>query len=232
MHFSGWKVSLAIDHLACDDHGSDWTTHRTPGWHYACSPSGFANTTIVLDWYRRVFNPQTKQRANHRPWILINDGFGPHESLEVLQFCHDNNIILCRFLSRPSHRLQPCDVAVFGPLKTAYRELVEKLERGDANKIGKQHFTLLYNQARHAALTPRNIKSGWAKAGLYPFNPNRVLQDVQKPPALEPQSSHAVNTALHDEPLGTPLTSEHLVSLRRTIEQNMHALDGHSQQRL
>ena len=47
-------------------HRSDWTTHRTPGWHYACSPSGFANITIVLDWYRQVFNPQTKQRANHR----------------------------------------------------------------------------------------------------------------------------------------------------------------------
>jgi hypothetical protein len=141
-------------------HRSHWTTHSTPGWHYACSPSGFANTAIVLEWYRRVFDPQTKDRANHRPRILINDGFGAHESLEVLQFCHDNNIILCRLPSHTSHKLQPCDVAVFGPLKTAYRALVEELERGGAKTIGKQHFTLLYDQARHAALTPHNIKSG------------------------------------------------------------------------
>ena len=136
----------------------------------------------MLDWYRRVFDPQTKQRANHQPRILINDGFGPHESLEVMQFCHENNIILCRLPSYTSHKLQPCDVRVFGPLKTSYREYVEGLYRGGANTIGKQHFTLVYDQGRHEALTPHNIKSGWAKTGLYPFNPNKVLQDVPKPP--------------------------------------------------
>jgi hypothetical protein len=123
-------------------------------------------------------------------------------------------------------------VAAFGPLKTAYRELAEGLDRGGAKTIGKQHFTLLYDRARCTALTPHNIKSGWAKTGLYPFNPNRVLQGIQKPPALEPQSSHAVDTALYDEPLRTPITSEHLVSLRRTIEQNTHIPDSHSQQHL
>ena len=123
-------------------HRSDWTTHPTPGWHYACSPSGFANTAIVLDWYRRVFDPQTKQRANHRPRILINDGFRPHESLEVMQFCHENNIILCRLPSHTSHKLQSCDVAVFRSLKTAYRELAEGLDRGGAKTIGKHPPTM------------------------------------------------------------------------------------------
>jgi DDE superfamily endonuclease len=156
-------------------HRSHWTTHKTPGWHYACSPSAFANSAIMLDWYRWVFDPQTKQRANHRPRILINDGFGPHESLEVLQFCHENSIILCRLPSHTSHKLQPCDVAVFRPLKTAYRDLAERLEYGGANTISKQHFTSLYDQARGKELTPHNIKSGWAKTGLYPFDPNRVL---------------------------------------------------------
>jgi hypothetical protein len=101
-------------------HRSDWTTHRTPGWHYACSSSSFANTAIILDWYRQVFDPQTKQRANYRPRILINNGFGPHESLEVMQFCYENNIILCRLPSHTSHILQPCDIGVFRPLKTSY----------------------------------------------------------------------------------------------------------------
>jgi hypothetical protein len=30
-------------------HRSDWTTHRTPGWHFACSPTGYSNTAIVID---------------------------------------------------------------------------------------------------------------------------------------------------------------------------------------
>lgn len=104
---------------------SDWTTHPTPGWHFACSPSGYNNRDIALEWFRHVFDPQTKPRANGRLRVLINNGFTAHESLEVLEFCHENNIILCRLPSHTSHKLQPCDVAVFGPLKTAYRERVE-----------------------------------------------------------------------------------------------------------
>jgi hypothetical protein len=94
---------------------SDWTIHPTPGWHFACSPSGYNNRDITLEWFRRVFDPQTKPRANGKPRILINDGFTAHESLEVLKFCHENNIILCRLPSHTSYKLQPCDVAVFGP---------------------------------------------------------------------------------------------------------------------
>lgn len=72
---------------------------------------------------------------------MINNGFGPHESLEVMQFYHENNIVLCQLPSHTSHTPQPCDVGVFGPLKTAYRERIEELYRGRANTVGKQHFT-------------------------------------------------------------------------------------------
>jgi hypothetical protein len=102
-------------------HRSNWTTYPTPGWVYACSESGYNDSYISLQWMKQVFDPQTKARAGQKPRILIFDGFGPHETLEVLEFCFENNIILCRLPSHTSHKLQPCDVAVFGPLKTAYR---------------------------------------------------------------------------------------------------------------
>jgi DDE superfamily endonuclease len=139
------------------------------------------DTAISLYWIQRVFDPQTRARANHRPRILISDGFGTHESLEILKFCYGNNIILCRLPSHTSHKLQSCDVGIFGPLKTAYREQVEQLYREGANSIGKQHFTLLYSRARVVAITPKNIKSSWLKSGLFPFNPDRVLREIQKP---------------------------------------------------
>jgi len=81
----------------------------------------------------KVFEPSTRERANGRPRILINDAFETHESLDVLTFCFENNIVLCRLPSHTSHKLQPCDVSVFSPLKTAYREEVEHLERRGAN---------------------------------------------------------------------------------------------------
>jgi hypothetical protein len=162
-------------------HRSTWTTYPTPGWHFACSDTGYTDSAISLNWIQRVFDPLTRARAGHRPRVLISDGFGTHESPEILKFCYENNIILCRLPSHTSHKLQPCDVAVFGPLKAAYRKQVEQLYRGGANMVGKQHFTLLYSRARAMAITPRNIKSGWSKCGLFPFDPDRVLGEIQKP---------------------------------------------------
>ena len=109
-------------------HRSTWTAHPTPGWHFACSKSGYTDTAISLYWVQHVFDPLTKARANGRPRLLISDGFGTHESLEILTFCFQNNIVPCRLPSHTSHKLQPLDIGVFGPLKTAYREQVERLQ--------------------------------------------------------------------------------------------------------
>ena len=148
-------------------HRNNWTTYSTSGWLYACSESGFTDSYISLQWLKRVFDPQTKEQADKKPRMLIWDGFGTHETLEISEFCFENNIILCRMPSHTSHKLQPCDVAVFSPLKTAYREQVERMERGGVNTIGKQHFTYLYSPARERAMTKRNILAGWRGTFAY-----------------------------------------------------------------
>ncbi|KAF2181140.1 DDE-domain-containing protein, partial [Zopfia rhizophila CBS 207.26] len=95
-------------------------------------------------------------------------------SLEVMEYCFENNIILCPIPSHTSHKLHPCDVGVFGPLKAAYRQQVERLYRGGANIVGKQYFTSLYSSAHEQVLNPQDTKSGWSKIGLYLFSPDTV----------------------------------------------------------
>lgn len=68
-------------------HRSNWTTHKTPGWHYVYSENGYNDSKISLEWLTRVFDPQTRERANGKPRVLVVDGFGTHETLEVLEFC-------------------------------------------------------------------------------------------------------------------------------------------------
>jgi hypothetical protein len=210
-------------------HRSNWTTHETPGWHYAHSENGYNDSKISLEWLTRVFDPQTKSGANGKPRVLICDGFGSHETLEILEFCLTNNIILCRLPSHTSHKLQPCDVGPFAPLKTAYRDQVERLNRGGVDVVGKQHFTYLYRPARERALTRRNIRAGWSATGLYPFNPNRVLKDIPKPPAEVVIPGTAItSTSTHDAmpqtPITpvTPVTAEALTSLHNMIKQDTH----------
>lgn len=157
---------------------STWTTHLPKGWQFARQKKGYTDTEISLHWLRHVFDPQTKARANGKLRILISDGFGTYEPAELLRFAYENDIRLLRLGSHTSHKTQPCDVGPFGPLKAAYRYEAEQLLRGGSNMIGKQHFTLLYERARNVAFTPRNIRSGWTKAGVFPLNPERVLSDI------------------------------------------------------
>jgi hypothetical protein len=164
-----------------------------------------------------------------------------------LEFCFENNILLYRLPSYTSHKLQPCDVAPFAPLKAAYRDQVDRLELGGVNTIGKEHFTALYSPAREVAFTPKNIKAGFAASGLFPFNPDRVLRSMPAPPA-EPAiprvdevkvGSCRQDVEVHyrqDEELQTPLTpvsAEAFISLQNLIiQQDAHALDETSKQNL
>ncbi|KUL81896.1 hypothetical protein ZTR_09528 [Talaromyces verruculosus] len=218
-------------------HRSSWTTHPTPGWHFACSKSGYADTEISLYWVQHVFDPQTRDRAGGKPRLLISDGFGPHESLEVLKFCYANQIVLCRLPSHTSHKLQPCDVGVFGPLKAAYRTQVEQHYRGGANAIGKPHFTYLYDRARQTALTRRNIRSGWAKTGLVPFDPNRVLRGVQKSRpeihiATEIAATPGGAVSDGEAVITTPVTADGFATLCKEVATDVRTLDPGTQDRL
>ena len=209
---------------------SNWVCHEAPDWQFACSKKGYMNSAINLEWMQKVFEPSTRERANGRPRILINDGFETHESLDVLTFCFENNIVLCRLPSHTSHKLQPCDVSVFSPLKTAYREQVEHLERRGANTVNKEHFVLLYRRAREVALTARNIRSGWSKAGLFPFNPSRVLDGMSAPiegPFAQPAPPglQGVQEPLSSQSLTTPTTTEGVYNLYRMLEEKL-AVDG------
>ncbi|TVY18694.1 hypothetical protein LARI1_G006120 [Lachnellula arida] len=214
-------------------HRSNWTTFPTPGWQYACSDSGYTDSVISFEWLKRIFDPETKERANKRPRVLICDGFGTHESLEILEFCFENNILLCRLPSYTSHKLQPCDVA---PQPT---DQVDRLEQGGVNAIGKEHFTALYGPARERAFTPRNIKAGFAASGLFPFNPDRVLRSMPAPPA-EPAIPSAdeveVGSCRQDVEPQTPMTpvlAESFMSLQNLIiQRDAHALDKTSKQNL
>src|ERR1700674_3846876 len=94
--------------------------------------------------------------------------------------------------------------------------------------VGKEHFTSLYCPARERAFTKRNITAAWAASGLFPFNPDRVLRYIPKPPAQLTASEAAemkVGPYPQDEVLQTPVTpvsAEALASLHNIIKQDAH----------
>jgi hypothetical protein len=229
------RSSLPMIIWPATTHRSNWTTFPTPGWHYACSESGYTDSKISLEWLKRVFDPQTREQANQKPRVLICDGFA---ALEAQEFCFANSIMLCRLHSHTSHKLQPCDVGVFAPLKGFYRDEAERLFQRGTNTVGKQHFTSLYSLAREKAFTKRNITKAWAACGLFPLNPDRVLRMTPKPPAQStvPRTDEIKVGSCHQGEVPqtpvTPVSVEGLASLHNLIKQDAHTLDGTSILRL
>jgi hypothetical protein len=91
---------------------------------------------------------------------------------------------------------------------------------------------------RDRAITKRNILAGWAAAGLFPFNPARVLRSMPRPPTEhgDPAGDVAVTSSPDEVPLTpvTPVTAEGLTSLTNLFEQDAIApvSDEASRQRL
>lgn len=117
---------------------------------------------------------------------------------------------------------------------------MERLNRGGVDTVGKQHFTYLYSPARDRAMTKRNIRAGWTATGLFPFNPERVLKDIPKPPAdliiltvhdaaRSCPSAEVVHTPV--TPV-TPVTAEALITLHDMIRDDTQTLDKASRQRV
>ncbi|KAH8695835.1 hypothetical protein GQ44DRAFT_634521 [Phaeosphaeriaceae sp. PMI808] len=87
--------------------------------------------------------------------------------------------------------------------------------------------------ARSTAFSKKNILSGWAKSGLFLFNPDRVFRDTPKPAELTvPQACEVIvgpypQCEVVQSPvmLVTPVDAEALVTLQGLINRNAHALD-------
>ena len=164
-----------------------WYSHEgTTNWHFAVSKNGYTDSILTYKWLTKVFDPQTRNRAQGGSRVLISDGLMSHESVDLMTFCFKNNIILMRLPSHTSHVTQPLDVSCFGPLKAYYRNEVEKLFRGGSMGVTKRNFVWLYHNARQKAFTISNIESAWQNSGLYPFNAALV---IDKERAANPSSS-------------------------------------------
>ncbi|KAL2019063.1 hypothetical protein VTK56DRAFT_10094 [Thermocarpiscus australiensis] len=122
--------------------------------------------------------------------LLILDGHKSHHSTEFELCCQESKIITLCMPPHSSHLLQPLDVGCFGPLKQAYGRQIEDLMRMHINHVSKLEFLCGFREAFSASLTEKNIRGGFAGAGLVPYDLERVLSKLDiKLHATQPPGS-------------------------------------------
>jgi len=184
----------------------------TPDYFYTVSPNGWTSNEIGLAWLRQIFIPQT---ATDDYRLLLLDGHKSHATYEFMWECHINRIALVYLIPHSSHILQPLDLACFSLLKCRYRDEIANLARyDDAAAVKKSKFLKTYKKASNEGLSSFRIRAGWNAAGIYPWDPRKVirshqvLQNLQNEQILPttPPSRKQAQYIPHD--IHTPLTRQ------------------------
>lgn len=191
-----------------------WTANDN-GTHQLAttSDSGWSNTHIQMVWLRDAFDPATKVAArNGRDRRLIFlDGAEFHIKAAVLEACRDRNITVIVLPAHLSGRFQPLDVDFFNQLKGRYYNLLNKYSvASHGQRALKGNFWLWHQMAWLETATPRQIRSAWAKSGIWP--PNQALFDIETPaPVTPPQQL--------PDPFPTPQSARMISADKRAVRQ-------------
>ena len=96
-----------------------------------------------------------------------------------------NGIVMVTTPPHTSHQLQPLDRTVYGPFKAAYNRAADEwLRSHPVQTITIYDIPSIVNEAHMSAMTPRNIVSGFASTGIYPFNRNLFTDAKFAPSAV------------------------------------------------
>lgn len=113
------------------------------------------------------------------PILLLIDN---HESdcfLEAIIYAKQNGIIMITYSPQCTHKLQPLDVSVMGPLKAKYKVAQNHCMLSHPGKTITIHNVVeLAGQAFANSFTIKNIVAGFNKTGVYSFNRNAFLDEV------------------------------------------------------
>lgn len=142
------------------------------------SANGWTNDELGFDWLVNLFDQETRVKAK-RDWrLLFLDGHGSHLTIQFLDWCQSNKILVAVYPPHSTHRLQPLDVSLFAPLATFYSQGLDEHVRLSEGLTGvtKRDFLGLFWPTWQQAFTEANINSGWSKTGLCPFDPSVVLR--------------------------------------------------------
>lgn len=160
----------------------------------AAYPSGWMTAqNFVL--YLKHFIKFVKS-SKESPVLVVLDNHESHISVEALNICKDNGIVMVTFPPRCSHKLQPLDLTVFGPLKRFYNiALTDWLSMNPGKTCTIYDVAKLSALPFNQAFTPKNIQHGFKKSGIWPFN-SEIFTDedfscsyvTDRPPEIEDQN--------------------------------------------
>ena len=147
----------------------------------AYQANGWMSSDIFLQWLKHFV--AFVRPSKTAPVLLLLDNHSSHLQLETLNFAKDNYVEMLSFPPHCSHKLQPLDRTVYGPLKNFYNQACDDWMSVNPGKaITEFEVAELFQVAYARAGTVRNAIQGFKVTGIWPFN-SQIFEDEEFAPA-------------------------------------------------
>lgn len=195
--------------------GGNYSRDGPDGCLYGKQDSGFMDSELFLQWFEQLFIVHSRPTPDN-PVLLLLDGHISHCSPNLIESAIRHNVTLFALAPHTTHICQPLDVAVYKSFKAHLGKLVNwgKAMKGNF-WVPKKNIPRMLKGPFESSMTMENIKAGFRKCGIYPFNPNAIDKtllmrnklipnievDLSVPPA---QAVATTGTQTEDPPQGFP----------------------------
>ena len=127
-------------------------SNRPANWSLSYNTKGWTSNEHEIKWLCQCFEPQTREKANCVPCLLICDGHDSHITSQFIGHCIENNIHLMILRPHSSHLTQPLDVGVFGLLKKVMVAKIDPLLRTGVANVQKWEWLEAIYQSSPASI--------------------------------------------------------------------------------
>ena len=130
---------------------------------------------IGEDWFKKLFLPHVRRQPGRK--LLIGDNLASHISMEVIRLCKENDIMFVCLPANSTDKMQPLDVGIFGPMKSAWRkQLLFYAEKDPAAQLlQKTEFPRMLKELVESLKPMEHLPKAFEKCGLCPINREKVL---------------------------------------------------------
>lgn len=141
------------------------------GTIFAAHPSRWIQANLFTQWFEH-FIKQTNPNKEI-PVLLILDGHYSHtQNKDLIDLAKENHVSVVSLPPHCSHKLQPLDKTLMGPLKTYYSKEIRVWLRQNEQPLTAFDVMELFGRAnvKFKCQTAERAINGFKMTGIYPFN--------------------------------------------------------------
>lgn len=145
--------------------------------------NGWSNAEVFLQVLHSVVNhvgsedPEWKQSnpSERKPLLILVDGHSSHISLDILDFCEEQNVIMVASPAHCTHIVQILDShQLLGAFQTVLRSEVQEMSARN-QPVTNKNFGIPFTRAWNRVFTSERITNVFRDYGIHPFNPRALI---------------------------------------------------------